>query len=355
MTATRTVRTVLGDVAPAELGVTLTHEHLVLKWARWRLEAGLPWTPSDVPDEPRAYEPISLETVGWIRRYGSRLPENLGLHEEDVAIAEVRRFKAAGGGTIVEASNPDLGRDASAVARISRAAGVHVVMGCGRYVATSHPLDMDVRSEDDLANEIVQDLTVGSDGTQIRAGIIGEIGCSAPMTVNERKSLRAAVRAQRLTGAALLIHPGREPSSPLEIVDCVIAEGGSPRRVIMSHLDRTLFKLADMLDLARTGCFLEFDLFGKESFPYRPAYHIYLPNDAWRVDHLMELMQAGFGHQLLVAQDITGKTRLVTYGGEGYAHICENVVPIMRQKGMSQAEIDMILVDNPAEVLPLSP
>jgi phosphotriesterase-related protein len=66
---------------------------------------------------------------------------------------------------------------------------------------------------------------------------------------------------------------------------------------------------------------------------------------------LRHLIDAGFGDKLLVAHDVCRKTSLAAYGGEGYAHILTNVVPLMQRKGFAQSEIDAILVDNPARVL----
>lgn len=117
-------------------------------------------------------------------------------------------------------------------------------------------------------------------------------------------------------------------------------------RVIMSHLDRTLFDLDSMLRLADTGCYLEFDLFGQES-SYYPLADIDMPNDATRVDYLTALIARGYGRRLLVAQDICTKTHLRKYGGEGYRHLLRNVVPLMRRKGMSDDEIADITVNNP--------
>jgi phosphotriesterase-related protein len=347
------VRTVLGDVAADDLGITLCHEHLLITWGRWRTEAGLPITLT-APDDPRAYQPITLETVGWIRRWGSRLLENIGLEDESASIDELHHFTSFGGSSIVDATNPDLGRNPAALARISRAAGVNVIMGSGHYVDVYHPLDMDRRTQEDLTQEIIDDVTVGCDGTSFRAGIIGEIGCSSPLTTNERKALIACARAQRLTGAPLLIHPGRDNRSPFEILAVIVDAGGDVRRVIMSHLDRTLFSLSEMLDLGATGCYLQFDLFGRETFPYRHAEHVFLPTDATRVDYLLGLIDAGCVDQLLVSHDICAKTRLIKYGGEGYAHILENVLPIMRRKGMAQATIDRILIGNPRRALQLA-
>lgn len=345
------VRTVLGDVASSALGMTLTHEHLLITFGRWRGGTGIARMDSD---DPRARQPITLETVGWVRRYWANHPDNSRLDDESLAVDELRLFKEAGGGAVVDATNPDLKRDPEALVRISRATGVQIVMGAGHYIDEHHPLDIDARTEDTLVEEIVGDVTRGCDGTSVRAGIIGEIGCSAPMTANERKSLRAAARAQRATGAARLVHPGRAVTAPLEAMQVVIEAGGDPQRTVMSHIDRTLFDQEDMIALARTGCCLEFDLFGQESSFY-PLSPIDMPNDATRIDHLRRLIAEGFGDRLVIAHDICRKTSLVHYGGDGYAHIPQNVVPIMRRKGMTEAQIEAILVHNPARVLALAP
>lgn len=339
------VQTVKGDVDPSSLGVTLTHEHLLLSLLG-------PDGPPPVSDE-RGAQPIALENVGWVRRNWSSSTDNLLLDEEDTAIDELRLFKDAGGTTLVEASNPDLKRDAAGLLRIAQASGVQVVMGCGHYIDEYHPADMDERTEEQLVEEIVADVTEGRDGAGIKAGIIGEIGCSAPMTDNERRALRAAARAQRRTGAALLIHPGRDVSAPLEAMDVVVDADGDPQRTIMSHLDRTLFEHQDMIELAKTGCYLEFDLFGQES-SYYPLSPIDMPNDAMRVNHLQRLIAEGFGDKLLIAQDICRKAGLVKYGGDGYAHILRNVVPVMKRKGMTEEQIEAVLVRNPARVLPMA-
>ena len=346
------VQTVLGDVEPSALGITLAHEHLLIGFFRWRKEAGLPLPPSGVPDDPRAKQPITLENISWIRRYGSVHPDNpeYGLQDEALVVDEVKLFKNAGGGSLVELTNPDLTRDPEGIVRISRATGVHVVAGAGHYIDEQHPLDMDERSEDQIAEQIVGDVTKGCDGTSIKAGIIGEMGCSAPMTSNERKALRAAARAQRATGAALIIHPGRSVAAPLIAMDVVVEAGGDPERTIMSHVDRTLFDLASLVELARRGCYIQFDLFGHEISHYTLA-PIDMPNDAMRINHFQGLIANGYGEKLLVARDIATKHKLVKYGGDGYAHILENVVPIMKRKGMTQDQIDSILVHNPARIL----
>jgi phosphotriesterase-related protein len=185
----------------------------------------------------------------------------------------------------------------------------------------------------------------------VRAGIIGEIGLNWPVHPNEVKVLRAAVRAQLATGCAITIHPGRNPRAPIEAIGIVTAAGGDPGRTIVDHLDRTIFKLEGFVELAETGCYLEFDLFGYETSHYPASLDVDVPNDAVRVQYLKYLCERGFRDQILMSHDIAMKHYRRKYGGWGYDHILVNVVPLMLRRGMSQADVDAFLVHNPARVL----
>jgi phosphotriesterase-related protein len=235
------------------------------------------------------------------------------------------------------------------LARIARATGLNVVMGAGYYVDAVHPEGMDTLAEPDIAAQIVADITQGVGDTGVRAGIIGEIGCTWPLTANERKVLRAAASAQRETGAAILIHPGRNEAAPREILDVLAESGADLGRTIMGHLDRTVANFDVLMDLASSGCYLEWDLFGNES-SYYPLSDISMPSDAQRIDVIAKTVAEGYGERIVVAHDVCTKHRLVRYGGHGYGHIVENIVPRMRQR-LSAEEVDAIVVQNPARIL----
>jgi phosphotriesterase-related protein len=222
------------------------------------------------------------------------------------------------------------------------------VMGAGYYVAAAHPPDMSGRTVDDLAREMVRDVTAGVGDTGIRAGLIGEIGCTWPWTDNERKVVSAAVIAQRETGAPLMIHPGRDPGAPMEIAQFVDKHGGDLRRTIMCHIDRTIANARSVIDLAQTGIWLEYDLFGLETshYPYNPAFD--MPNDGGRIAHVLALLEAGHRDQILLSHDIAYKHSLVKYGGYGYHHLLVNVVPRLRRKGLDDSGLRRLLVENPA-------
>jgi phosphotriesterase-related protein len=331
---------VRGLVEPEVLGHVQPHEHLLVNL--------LPPPLRDAPGEP-----IQLETLGRLRRHWTSNPENLHLDSIEDAIDEMRRYRDAGGGTLVDATCIGIGRDPAGLLRISEETGVHVVMGSGYYEAVYHPAEVETLAEEAIAERIERDILEGVGESGVRSGIIGEIGLGHPVKPPEEKVLRAAAAAQRATGAAILIHPPRHPDGPRDALRILSQAGGDPERAIVCHIDRTLFDLAPMLELATTGCYLEFDLFGQESSFY-PLTSIDMPNDATRIDYLVGLIQAGFGERLLVSQDICTKIHLTRFGGESYTHILENVIPMMELKGLGKDEIRMICVQNPAGVLTLA-
>ena len=338
------VQTVLGVVEPGDLGPTTTHEHLLIDFSCMFHE------PAEATEKFRAHQPITMENLGWIRYHTFANLDSLMMIDEQEATAEAMLYMRAGGGTIVEATTIGIGRDPLALARIARATGLNIVMGAGYYVGAVHPEGMDDLTEAQITQQLIDEVRVGVGDTRVKAGIIGEIGCSWPLAPNERKVLRAAAAAQQETGAAVLIHPGRDPSAPREILDVLAEAGGDIGRTIMGHLDRTIDDTDDLLDLAKSGCYLEYDLFGWEVSNY-PLGKQDMPSDGQRLDFIQLLLAEGYGDRVVVAQDIFAKHRTAKYGGHGYAHIIENIVPRMRQKGFSADEIDAIIVGNPARVL----
>ena len=272
-----TVQTVLGPVASGDLGVILPHEHLLIDLGPRFVE------PADEAGRALARQPVTLANLAWVRRnYLSNL-DNIVLDDEALAIEEARLFKEAGGGTIVDASSIGIRRDPHALQRISRATELHVVAATGYYTADFHAPEMSSLNEDDLAEVIVRDLLRGIDDTGIRAGIIGEVGCTWPLDPNERRSLRAAGLAQALTGAPISVHPGRSRAAPFEILAILADAGADVRHVVMGHIERTELARDDLLRLAQTGCYLEYDWFG-ETLSMHPTGPVDVPSDTERID-----------------------------------------------------------------------
>ncbi len=332
------VRTVTGDVAPEALGLTLMHEHLLCDVSA----PGLRDRPS---------EPIRIEDAQRLRfTWGVDHPGHHRLDDLDVIAGELCAFADAGGGSVVELTVRGIAPNPRGLRRLAERTGVQIIAGCGWYVeeyAGALIADADV---DVLTGRFVADLETGIDDTTVRAGLIGEIGCSWPLSEREVRVLRAAARAQHATGAALTIHPGRAAEAPFEILGIVADEGGTPERAIICHLDRTLFRRDDVFRLADTGCGLEWDFFGIDGghYPFAP---IDLPHDGERLDVILALANRGHRSQLLVSHDICTQTRLRVLGGHGYAHLLTSGVDYMRAKGFPDNLIDALLRDNPARYL----
>ncbi|NQW17406.1 MAG: phosphotriesterase-related protein [Chloroflexi bacterium] len=339
------VVTVTGAVPPDALGPTLTHEHLLIDFTVVYKE------PDNPVDAPLARAKVDFNNLGWVRFNWVSNYDNLTLDDEALAIREASFFKNAGGGTIVDATTIGIGRNPEALKRISNATGLNVIMGAGFYVEASHSDEYAKRSVDDVARQIVTELTEGVDGTAIRCGIIGELGCSWPWTDDEKKTVEAAVLAQQETGAAILIHPGRNNRAPLEILEFMSSKGADLSRTIMGHIERTIFDPSVLSETAATGAYLEYDLFGHDS-PYYPlAPETYMPGDHQRIDQIASLLDQGYGDRVVLAHDVCSKHRLREFGGHGWDHIISRVGPWMAARGVETSAFDRMLIDNPARVL----
>lgn len=344
------VMTVTGPVEPHELGITNPHEHLFIDFLAVDATAQESHRHALAGHRGRWEEPLSLSNLYEARRNPFLLRATLQLTDIPDAIDAVTAFRDAGGGCLVDVTPIGVGRNADGLLEVARRTGVSIVMGTGYYVNDFHPEEIADYDEGAIYERILTELADGVGSNRVRPGIIGEIGLVWPVHEREQIVLRAAVRAQCETGYCLTIHPGRDTAAPMDAVRRIERDGGDPRRAILGHLDRTLFELNDFVELAATGCYLEFDLFGLES-SYYPLSEIDMPNDATRVDTIVALVEAGYLEQILVSLDVDTRTRLSRYGGEGYHHIIRNVTPIMRRKGMSEEEIDTLLRRNPQRAL----
>jgi len=340
------VQTVLGPVEADALGITSAHEHVLFDMSVWSV------SPPEGSEESLFEAPVNWENLHLIRADRPCNSDNMRQTDEALAVDELRLFRSAGGGTIVELSSVGLGRDPTGLARVARATGVNIVMGCGYYVEASHPPELAERSVDDIAEEMIKDLTVGVGETGIRSGIIGEIGCSAPLGDGERKVLRAGAIAQRESGAPLNLHPSIDDDLVLENMRILREAGADLSRVAVSHVDQNGYGPETIHALADSGCYLELDAFGHLGYPHMEQGRLLnLTGDLERVELIMGLIDAGYLDQILIGQDVCFKDCLTVFGGFGYAHIVRNVARLMRAKGLSESQTDRILVQNPSRFL----
>ncbi|XP_054246093.1 phosphotriesterase-related protein isoform X2 [Indicator indicator] len=287
-------QTVLGPVEPDCLGYTLTHEHLTMNYSSC-------FCPPSPGHKALSDGPIEMKNLFWIKQNPYSHKENLLLCQETDAVKEeLLHFKAAGGGTIVENTTTGIARDVKTLKKLAEETGVHIVAGAGFYVGSTHSPQTQAMTVEQLTGIIVDEILSGADGTDIKCGVVGEIGCSWPLTESERRVLQAAAQAQVQLGCPVIIHPGRSSQAPCHIIRLLQEAGAKAAKTVMSHLDR-----------------------------------------------IRMLIDEGYEDRILMAHDVHTKHRLMKYGGHGYSHILKNIVPKMLIRGISQDKIDKILLANP--------
>jgi predicted metal-dependent phosphotriesterase family hydrolase len=304
--------TVNGPLDPATIGVTLPHEHTAIslwhvpgRWDYWELTRD---------------EPLIVEELG--------------------------RFRAAGGATLVDLTLPGVGRDPAWLARISKATGLGIVMGCGWYRGAYYPAEarIDRRSVDDLADELIGESADGVGETGIRPGIIGEIGTDKPwVSALEERAHRAAARASRRTGLAITTHAVLSDVglAQLRIFE---EEGADPSRVVIGHADS--YPLLDYyLAIVGRGASVEFDFLGMSFTPQERH------GEGRIVELLCELLKRGHVERILLSQDVCHNSQLKRYKGNGYVYLAETFLPRLRAAGVSDAEIETLTVANPRRLL----
>ena len=143
------VQTVLGMIAPGQLGVTLPHEHLICDGTVWCHE------PEEASERRLVNHPVTQDILWWLRYHPFQNRDDLQLLDEQTTADEVIIYKAHGGRSIVEVTVRGLGPDPQAVARISRVTGINVIKGTAYYVEQSYPADIDMnsRSEEEIAED----------------------------------------------------------------------------------------------------------------------------------------------------------------------------------------------------------
>ena len=301
------VRTVCGDIPAESLGVCYPHEHIL----------GMPPNPAEDPDFRLDSEQAALRELGW--------------------------FHAAGGRAIVEMSPADYGRNAQGLRRLSQATGVSIICTTGNHKQKfAAPFVRDA-GVDELAARYVRDLTVGIDGSDVRAGVIKAGSSLDQMTALEEKVFRAAARAHRASGAPISTHT-EAGTMALEQLDLLCGEGVDAGHIIIGHLDRRLDRQY-LTSVAASGAYLGFDQVGKEK--YAP--------DRERITMIRHLVEAGYGRQILLSGDQARRSSWPSYGGgPGLTYILWRFVPWLREEHFDAATIELLLVENPARALALA-
>ena len=344
------ILTVRGPIEPAELGKTLMHEHILIDFQKpahlTGVKRGQHRDITAATDWGLFYQPVSLKNLSAVRNGVAPNRDNLDLSDIDVAIDEVLHFKRWGGTTIVDVTSIGLGRDPTALVQVANATGLNIVMGAGYYQKQFHPPDMGERTVEQLTDVIIADVTVGADGTSVRSGIIGEVGINGnPLNADEIKSIRAAARASRATGAAISFHVGGYMEEKFTVIDTVIAEGVDVARVIMGHSNSIAKNVPFMKRLLERGVYIQFDTLG------RMGSRLGGVKDGDVAQGIVELVKLGYEDRILLSQDVCHKIEIKRYGGTGFSYILEFVLPELKRRGVTERQVYKMMVENPARVL----
>jgi phosphotriesterase-related protein len=306
------VQTVLGPIEPSGLGFTLPHEHTQIalwhienRWDYWQLTR----------DEP-------------------------------VILAELARFREAGGSGLVDVTLPGVGRDPVWLRGLAEASGLHIVMGGGWYRTAYYPPEARIerRSVDDLADELVREFTDGVGESGVRPGIFGEIGTDKPwVSPAEERVLRAVARASRRSGLAITTHAVMSDVG-LAQIRIFEEEGADPGRVVIGHAD-SYPVLEHYLEIFERGANIEFDFLGMSFTPTERH------GEGRVVELLCELLARGHAERIFLSQDVCHDSQLKRYEGNGYTYLAETFLPRLRAAGVGEAEIETMTVTNPRRLL----
>jgi|SRR5690625_3146894 len=301
---TKRIQTVTGDITPDQLGETMIHEHVILDLSRIRQDN----------------DPI--------------------LSDDEMLNEEISQLVNAGCGGIVEVTNHGMGRDVFALQSVSKKHDLPIVAATGFYKDEYYPEEVFTMSEDEIAELFISEITDGISDTGIKAGIIAEIGSSLnEVTKQENKVFRAAIRAQKQTGAPLSTHCelGTMGSAQLRMfldAECDLSKISIGHQDLNGDREKYEF-------LLKSGVSIQFDTIGKNN--YRP--------DQERIEDLLYLLEKGYVNQLMLSTDITKKSYLHVNGGFGYQHLFTHFIPALKEKGVSDQEIEQLMVDNPRRFL----
>jgi phosphotriesterase-related protein len=316
-----TVSTVLGPLQPGRLGRTLMHEHVFVL----------------SPELERNYPETFDEAV--------RVPE---------AVAKLQALVASGIDTIVDLTVLGLGRDVARVATVAEQAGINVVVATGYYTFTDLPNWVNFRGPgtmmggpDPLETYFVRDIEIGIGVTGIRAGILKCATDEAGVTPGVERVLRAVAAAHRRTGVPISTHADAATRRGLEQQKIFAAEGVDLARVVIGHSGDST-DIDYLRAVADQGSTLGMDRFGLDP----------LCGFAARVDTVAALCELGYADRMVLSHDTScyshnfdPEFRARQLPNWRYTHISEDVMPALRERGVTEAQLATMLIDNPRRIL----
>jgi phosphotriesterase-related protein len=316
------VPTYRGSIDASDLGVTLMHEHIFVR-------------------------DLELERNGADPAWDGRAAV-------ERAVAGLTELHGLGVGTVVDLTVIGLGRDVRLVEEVAGRVPVNLVAATGVYGGDALPLHYRLRgpgrlvdTPDALVDLFVRDIEEGIAGSGIRAGIIKVMSTEAVLSADAERLLRAGAAAHVRTGVAISTHSEPRTRNGLAQQDLLVASGVAPSRIIIGHCGDSV-DLDYLRAIMDRGSTIGMDRFGME--------HV-LP-DAVRVSTLASLAMSGYADRMVLSHDaafyshVTPPTWRARHAPRwDMRHLFMTVSPLLRAAGVTDADLQRMLVDNPARLL----
>lgn len=308
-----TVETVLGPADAGDLGVVLSHEHVLVSMGE------------DMRHYPWRYD-------------RARTLAN--------AIREVGEARAGSVGTIIDLTTPDLGRDVGFIREVALATGMHIVVATGIW--RDIPRSFWERAPDDIADIFVREIEVGIDDTNIKADAIKVANDAEGVTLPGERVLRGAARACVRTGCPISTHHWAPAEVGRRQIEIFAEEGVPMDRVCIGHSADTT-DVAYLEDLLRAGVYLSMD-----RYPGTP------PRPSWeeRNATVAALVERGWAHRLMLGHDHAPFPLPANAPPDAsprthtrYLFLTDTAVPALLASGVSAADVEMMRVEVPRRFL----
>jgi phosphotriesterase-related protein len=316
------INTVLGPITPEQLGPTLMHEHMVLAYPGWDMDALCQHF------ELNELAKICADALEEVKKYGIK--------------------------TVVDATASDMWRNVELDRAVAEKTGLNIICATGMYYeGEGMPAYLKARSAMmDIVTEqyesFMQELTVGIGKTGIKAGVIKVATGHGSITPYEEKMLKAAARAQKETGVPILTHTQQGTMGP-EQAALLIAEGADARKIIIGHMCGNA-NMEYQVSVIDKGVCLGFDRWGID----------YLFPDNLRRATVLGLLGMGFADRIVLSQDcmaqILGRKFVwpdfvqPLVANWSYTHIFKNIIPLLKQAGVTEAQVNQMLAGNPKRI-----
>jgi phosphotriesterase-related protein len=308
------IQTVTGPIEDSELGFTLIHEHFRATDEGTRFQF------------PRAYD----EAAEW-----------------EAALADARAVMSHGVKTVVEPSALFLHRDVSFSKRVAEETGLQVVPATGIYTYDHLPQFFMNRAPEQMAELFVQDIEEGIQGTDIKAAFIKCAADEPGITPGVEKVHRAAAMASVQTGAPIMAHSRPANHTGPEQMRIFEEEGVDPTKVQIAHTGDTE-DLNYIEELLARGPYIGMDRYGLD---------IFLPTEP-RNRTVLALLERGHVERMLLSQDYCStidwfapEVQQALKASEvpdwSMTFLFEKVIPALREGGMTDEQLDTMMVENP--------